>query len=107
VLKNIYYKNLNYQIKNIHLSFKWVNIKKLIILGLKDIKIIRNITTLIERNFIFSDTKKKNKSFNLPCCFGKYQYTYENDKGKVSLVRFAGDFYGRSSWEIYCLEFYE
>jgi hypothetical protein len=63
VLKNIYYKNLNYQIKNIHLSFKWANIKKLIILGLRDIKIIRNITTLIEKNITFNDTKKKNKSF--------------------------------------------
>lgn len=37
--------------------------------------------------------------------FGKYQYIYKSEKGKISLInlpKYLND--GKNSWEIYCLE---
>ncbi len=44
-------------------------------------------------------------SFGSKQMFGKYQYLYESEKGKISLIELK-DYWndGEDLWEIYCLE---
>ena len=49
--------------------------------------------------------KAKKENIKIPCMFGKYQYMYSSDKGKISLIFLKNYFEeGNNFWEILCFK---
>jgi len=67
-------------------------------MAIKVIKLVHRGYTEFER--------ANEKGIKLRQLFGKFQYIFSSEKGKISMVQLKNYFYseGTDFWEIYCLE---